>query len=331
MRQFLSKCIYFLLPIILIILLPTILYLKRDPYSDFGRKKNYSWKYNFQSLGDISTKKLLHSSINYNSFIFGSSRSAGVFGCYLQKKIPNSKFFHYGNWNETIGGIYQKIKLIDSLGYKIDNAIIYIDTDYTFEDEGKCNSFDHYLLTKESRKQYILNHYRSYFSSFNIDRLKILLGKQVGGDIFPNWESDLATNDPDHICTDSIVTHYGDIIENIEYLYTIDSLKQSGFFYNRPESQTYKAKQISDFESKYLSDIMQIFSKHHTSYYVIITPLYDELKFESSDMTTIYQYLGKSVYDFSGNSEITQKISNYPDGKHFQKYISKIILDSIIN
>jgi hypothetical protein len=299
-------------------------------YSDFGPKKNYSWKYYFQSLGDISTKKLLHSSINYNSFIFGSSRSVGVYGCYLQKKIPNSKFFHYANWWETIGGVYQKIKLIDSLGYKIDNAIIYIDTDHTFENEGECNPSDHFLLKKESRKQYILNHYRSYFSNFNIDRLKILLGKKVEGAIFPNWESDLATNDPDHICTDSIVTHYGDIIENIEYLNRIDSLKNHGFFPNRPNSQAYKEKQISGYESNYLSGIAQIFNKHHTNYYVIIIPLYDELKFEPIDMRIIHQYFGKNVYDFSGKSEITKKISNYPDKEHFQKYISKNILDSII-
>ncbi len=329
MRQFLLKSFYFLLPIILIILIPTILYLKRDPYSDFGRKKNYSWKYNFQGLGDMGTKKLLHSSIKYNSFIFGSSRSVGVYGCYLQKKIPKSKFFHYANWGETIGGIYQKIKLIDSLGYKIDNAIIYIDTDKTFEGEGACTPFDHYLLTKESRKQYILNHYRSYLLDFNINKLKILLGKQVDGSIFPNWESDLTTNDPDHTCTDSVVRHYGDIIENIE-LDTIDSIKHSGFFYKRPESQTYKAKQISDVESRCLSGITQIFNKHHTNYYVVITPLYDELKFEPIDMIVIRQYFGKNVYDFSGKSEITKKISNFPDKEHFQKYISKNILDSII-
>jgi len=156
---------------------PTLLYINRDVYEDFGYHKNYSWKYNFQGLGDISTKKLIQSPLPYNSFIFGSSRSAELYACYLNTKIKNSCFFHYANWFETIGGIYAKLKLLDSLNYQIDNVVIYLDTDgVTFKDDGRISDTEHYLLTNQSPFHYYFTHYKMFFSSFTMDKLKILLG-----------------------------------------------------------------------------------------------------------------------------------------------------------
>jgi hypothetical protein len=330
MRKFIFKALYFASPLIIIILISSLLYIKRDVYADFGHKKNYSWKYSFQQLGDISTKKLLSLSTDYNSFIFGSSRTTGVYACYLQKKIPNSKFYHYACWNETIGGIYEKMRLLDSLGYKIDNVIVYFDTDVTFKNDGKCQSSDHYLLTKEKKSKYILNHYKTFFSGLNLERFKILLGYQVEGEIFPNWESDLNTNDPDHTCTDSIIDSYGDLIEDEMYYHKIDSLRACGFLYDRPNVQSFKEKQISNFETNVLLDLKGLFYKHHTNYRIVITPLYDQLKFDPSDLQTIRNCFGENVYDFSGKNEITKNIYNYALREHFQNYISKNILDSII-
>ena len=211
MKKFILKMSYFALPIIALCLLLLALYIKQDVYYDFWQNKNYSWKYDFQQLGDISTKKLLSSSIKYNSFIFGSSRTVGVYACYLQKKIPGSRFFHYACWNETIGGIYEKIKLLESKHNKLNNIIIFFDTDCTFKNEGRCQSSDYYLLTKEKKSEYLWDHFKTYFGGLDFDRLKILLGFKVEGEIFPNFHSDLFTNDPNHICSDSIIASYGKI------------------------------------------------------------------------------------------------------------------------
>src|SRR5688572_29734966 len=145
MKRFILKNLVFFGILFLAALPPTLLYVNQDVYEDFGYHKNYSWKYNFQGLGDIATKKLLQSSLPYNSFIFGSSRSAELYACYLNKKIDNSFFFHYSNWFETIGGIYAKLRLIDSLNYEIDNVVIYVDTDgITFKGDGRISDAEHY-------------------------------------------------------------------------------------------------------------------------------------------------------------------------------------------
>ena len=195
MKKLLVNFFSFSIPLFLLLLIPITIYIKRDVYSDFSPKENYSWKYSFQQLGDLSTKKLLTSTIDYNSFILGSSRTTSIYGCYLQTKIPNSIFFHYANWNETIGGIYRKLNLLDSLGYDLKNVVICLDTDHTFAFTGRPHYYDHYLLTDIPRRKYLISHFQQFFSHVSVDRLKILIGLPVQGDIFPNWQSDLRTND----------------------------------------------------------------------------------------------------------------------------------------
>ncbi|MCX6267471.1 MAG: hypothetical protein NTW16_08960 [Bacteroidetes bacterium] len=269
--------------------------------------------------------------MNYNSFIFGSSRVTGLYACYLQKKVNNSKFFLYANWNETIGGIYSKMKLVDSLGYHLDNVFIYMDTDFTFANEGKCNPNDHFLLTDEYRFIYYLDHCRSMlFPPLYGTKLKILFGIKMVGKEFPDWESDLLTNDCNHYCSDSILMTYGKLTFAKKYMHKIDSLKAKGFLYKRTKRDIFKENQISFWEEKTLIKIKRLFEKHNTKYYIIITPLYDYKKFSISDMHLIRQLFEKNVYDFSGVNKFTSNEYNYPDRSHFKPYISKAIADSII-
>ena len=335
-KLFLKRISQFLIIPLIISSVLVCLYIKADPYSDFKEKNyNYSWKYFFQGLGDLATKKLIKSDVKYNSFIFGSSRCAGVYACYLQHKIPKSAFFNYADWNETIEGVYNKLKLLDSLKYKIDNVFWYIDTDNTF---GKAYSDNnHYMLTNNSKKDYLFNHFTSFykpifkFNSTSKDRVKILLGLPVNGEIFPDWNSDLVTNDPNHSCDTVDFANYSKPNFNAELIRNIDSLKGTGFFYKRDTVQQYNEVQILEKERKILSKISEIFNKHNTNYYIIITPIYDQKKFHQSDYNILKAFFGNRLYDFSGINEITNNEYNFPDQKHFQEYISKRIIDQIFS
>ncbi|HMI64802.1 MAG TPA: hypothetical protein VK517_02130 [Cyclobacteriaceae bacterium] len=333
MKRFILKNVVFLGILFMTALPPTLLYINRDVYEDFGYHKNYSWKYNFQGLGDIATKKLLQSPLPYNSFIFGSSRSAYLYACYLNKKIKNACFFHYASWFENIGGIYAKLKLLDSLNYKIDNAVIYLDTDgVTFKDDGRISATEHYLLTNQSPANYYFTHYKMFFSSFTMDKLKILLGMRVSGLVFPNWESDLRTNDPRHICSERILNGYGNTEMDQAYRGKIDSLKRTGILFERSgfNQPRREKKQISVNEENILLKIRELFKKHGTNYYIVITPLYDQMQFDSSDMQILRTIFGNRIYDFSGVNEITNNEYNYFDGIHFRPCISKQMIDSIL-
>lgn len=110
----------------------------------------------------------------------------------------------------------------------------------------------------------------------------------------------------------------------------MDSLKNSGKLHFRSDIQGYKKKQISNNEMDILINIKKLLKKHNSNYYVIITPLYDQLKFNNSDSKILNQIFESRIYDFSGINSITSNEYNYPDVKHFIPSISKSILDSII-
>ncbi|MEO8445997.1 MAG: hypothetical protein ABI528_00800 [bacterium] len=319
MKNFLKRLTYFLIFPVVLFLIILFLYIKRDVHRDFGIYENYSWKYNFQQLGDLSTKKLLNSKIKYNSYILGSSRTVDLYACYLQKKINGSQFFHYANWTETIGGIYSKLKLIETLGDSIENVIIYFDTDYTFARSGQPKYNDHYLLTNENKYKFYFVHFREFLMSMDLDKLRILAGIPLTGEIFPNWESDIITNDAKRPCTDDVLMNYG--------LKKIDSgniglIDTSG--------QKFIKKQISPLEEDLLIKLKELLDKHHTKYYIVITPLSDQLKFNSADMQILKNLFRENIYDFSGINKYTSNINNYPDKIHFAPYISKEIADSVI-
>jgi hypothetical protein len=329
MKTFLKKILYASIGPVLFYLCVFIVYHHYDPYQDFGTYLNYSWKYEFESLGDLSTKKLINSKNNYNTFVFGSSRTTGLYACYLQKKLENSEAFHYANWNESIGGILEKIKLLDSLHYKLSNVVIYIDADYTFDGDGGCRSYDHYLLTHTSRLTYLTNHFSGFLS--NKDNYNILLGGTPPKDRFPNRHSDPITNDPYHKCSDSIIYSYGfDPFTRNDSL-KIDSLKKSGFFYARRNHQQFLSKQISLEEEKIIYKIVNILDRHKAKLYLIVTPLYDQMKFNPDDILILKKAFGENLHDFSGINAFTNNEFNYkPDRKHFREVVSKQIIDSLI-
>jgi len=331
MFQYLKKMWYFFLPIFLLFGLAIILYLKSDPFFDFSSSKKFRWVYSYQRLNDISTKNLLSTKINYNSFILGSSRSCGVYGCYLETKIPDSKFFHFADWVENIGGVLAKLQFLDSQGYQLKNIIIYLDTDKTFEGEGSLTTEDHYEVTKQSKVAYKFAHFVSFFSFFNLEKFKILTGKGEESGYYVNQPLDTLTNDYNHICSADVIKNYGFAQNDEVFRNKIDSLKSSGFLYSRPVIVAYNKPQISVEEEERIKKIIEVLKKHNSNYYIVITPLFDQRKFNSEDLKILKKYFGKRLFDFSGKNSITENIYNYPDRLHFQNYISKQIIDSVLN
>jgi hypothetical protein len=329
MKEFVRTLTKFFAAPFILVAVVVGLYFSKDVYLDFGPYPNYSWKYYFQQLDDLSTKKYLQYDKKYDSFIFGSSRTVGVYGCYLQTKLPDSRFFHYGSWSEPMGAIHQKLKYLDSTGVDIRNVVLYIDTDNTFHQDGASFS-QHFIFTGESETMYRLKHMKTFLLAKDPDYMKILLGIDVHGEIFPNWESDRITNDCQHQCSTSVISKYGFLNQSHRDSVKIDSLINVGFLYQRKTEQQYSADQISGVEENKLAAISKILKKHHTNFYVVITPLYDQIRFSSRDMNILNQYFGNRIFDFSGINSFTNNPYNFPDRKHFLPVISKTILDSVL-
>ena len=111
-------------------MLVTVCYILTDPFQDMPFHAYHEFNILMLSRGDISTKVYLRNrnKYKYNSFIFGSSRSTAHTSVnwehYLDK---NDRAFSFGAWNESVVGVYKRLKLIDSLKDSIKNAFIILD------------------------------------------------------------------------------------------------------------------------------------------------------------------------------------------------------------
>ena len=79
-----------------------------------------------------------------------------------------------------------------------------------------------------------------------------------------------------------------------------------------------------------LTEISRLLHLHHTQYKVVISPLYDQIKFNPSDLQVLQEIFGRqNVYDFSGSNAITSDYHNYYEESHFRPVIAQRLMDSI--
>jgi hypothetical protein len=330
MNKLIKKVALFLLPLLIL----STLYIITDPFQNILPRDEYAFDYMMLSRGNVSTKVYLKNKDKYiyDSFIFGSSRSCShtskEWAKYLSKdNVP----FSFGAWNESIEGIYRRIKLIDSLKGLLKNAFIIIDVDRTFakSDTDKVSDFssDHYLISGISKYDYYMNDYFSYLKNpllilTSIDyklfhRRRWYMESFVHmdkGDLDP-VNNDWDLNSEKTILTDSISYYKG----------------SADKFYKRSPVQKIAKVQISKKKEQYLLKIFAVFKRHHTNYKIVIAPLYDQIKLNPQDILVFDNIFGKSnVYDYSGINEITDNLFNYgKDVVHYRKKVGNLIYEEI--
>ena len=124
-----------------------------------------------------------------------------------------------------------------------------------------------------------------------------------------------------------------DIYYDYDKLIAEDSLayykNMSSKFYKRPITN-YKKAEVSNEEIKLLKAIETILKKHKTSYKIVVSPLYDQIPLEKEQLELLKSvFKTNSVYNFSGDNELTRPISNFYEQSHYRPVVANKILDSI--
>ena len=66
-----------------------------------------------------------------------------------------------------------------------------------------------------------------------------------------------------------------------------------------------------------------ILQKHNVNYRIIISPLYEQIKLNPTDVNVLNELFGKNyVYDFSGKNELTEPVGNYYENSHYRSFIA---------
>lgn len=332
MFQFVKRLILFSIVGVFFVAISILLYVILDPFMIIGKYTNYNKSMVALNRDYITTENILdnYKIYNYNSFVFGSSRTI-AFRCQTWSNyLPSAaKPVMFDASGESIYGIYTKLKLLDSLDVKIDNALIIVCRDATFsrwDNQTNHLFIKHYRLTGQNPIMYHMVFLRAYFDPkfmYAFFRAKLLGGVQT--EMNGILVTDKTYNMP---VTNDIVLIDKDleIDSNADNYYRTNSK----LFYKQDRERYDTATRITSNRIKMILDIKNIFTKHGTNYKIIISPLYEQIKFNNEDLETLNNIFGKcNVFDFSGKNEITENMRNYYESSHYRPHVGAAIINSV--
>jgi len=313
-------------------LLLTSIYIISDPYKIIYSYDNYNDEaIIFKNRDFVSTEMYLKNSKRfiYDSFIFGGSTAACVPPSIWEKYINTSNYiFSFDASVENIVGIWSKIKYIHKTAHPIKNALLVFDTDYSFKKfiNNDPIYMKHYKIYPSSRFDF---QYRFFLNFLNLKFLLTYLHYKVINRFYPYMTNVFINSYTSYDVVTNEMYAYGRINEMKE-----DSLKyyekRKNLFELRSSKHLEINSQINEDQLRMLKEIKDIFVKDSTDFRILITPLFNQIAFNKKDLSILETMFGeKNVFDFSGNNEFTEKISNYYDVFHFKPYVGAEILNIV--
>ncbi len=333
MQPFISRLFRFffigLIPLIII----SVLYIYLDPFKVLKHYNDFSNPYVISNRDYNSTTMFINNKRKnkYNSFIFGSSRTLAFkpnsWRKYLSEK---DNPFMFDASAESIYGIYAKLKYLDSTNVKINNAFILLCRDCTFNritnDEGHL-FIKHPATSRENKFVFQFEFFKAYLNPnflFSLYSYKILgVYKPFMAGYIENRKitSDSITNEM------SIIDQEIEITQNRTAYYA----KRREVFYERNGEKMDSTPRINNNAKFMVMEIKRILEKNKTNYKIVLSPLYEQIKFNSEDLLFLKNEFGNNLYDFTGKNKFTDKITNYYEKSHFRPMVGDSILEIIYN
>ena len=331
MKQFISRLVRFSLIGIILSLVLFSSYFYFDPFKVLRHYNDYSYSYVIPNRDYISTTMFMSNYKNksYNSFILGSSRTLAFKPNSWRKYLSdNDNPFVFDASNESIYGIYTKLKYLDSTNVEIKNALIILcrDVSFNYTENHKGHLFiKHPATSGESNLAFQFEFFKAYLSPkfpFNFYSYKILgtyMPFMAGYIDRRKITFDTITNEI------NIIDQETEITENPAEYYA----KRRDLFYERIGEKTDSIQGITNKHLFLLKEIRRILEKNNTNYKVVLSPLYDQTKFNPSDLLLLKIEFGNNLYDFSGKNSFTDNKMNYYETNHYRPNIGDSILKRI--
>lgn len=331
MKRFLVNIMYFALIGSIPLLILLVGYFVYDPFKVVYPYSNYSYPYVISNRDYISTEMFGHNykKYNYNSFVFGSSRTLAFkpnsWKNYLSK---SDQPFMFDASGESIYGIYTKLKYLDAIHANIDNALILICRDATFNNSTNHKGhlfIKHPITSKESKINFHLCFIQSYLSpNFLFSFYSYTFSKQFKPFMVRYIENrkivfDTLTNEV------SIIDQEDEITNNTNEYYK----RRENLFYQRLKERSDSIVRIKPEYLFLLKEVKRILVKNHTNYKIIISPLYEQIKLNPNDLSVLKNIFNDRLYDFSGKNSFTNSSTNYYETSHFRPLIGDSILKII--
>jgi hypothetical protein len=329
-KYFVFRLLLFLTPIILLLIMVVIV----DPFKVYRDYDDY-YRNNFvTSNREFVCLKLYERNskvINYDSFIFGNSRSQAFKVKNWEPYLPpGSKGFHFDGHGSGVGiyHIYNRIRYIDETGGKLGNVILVLDEgmltatknleDYKFispPELSKESSIEFYyqFLKPLADPKFVIGYidysifgkYREYMTNLFLRQDYGYTSDNLRGDIYYGWDRMIAENPKNF---------YQDLVNK-------------GVFYHRDKNKKRTGTPVTEEEKELLVKIKKYFDKHHTDYRIVISPQYTQIPLGENHLTLLCEIFGSGrVYNYSGVNRFTESMYNHYESTHFRPLVANEIM-----
>jgi len=317
-------------------LLLTASYLYFDPYKVLRPYSAYfeSGKPNYVVLnkGYVSLQTFIHNYpvLKYDSIVFGSSRSMYYRVADWKTHIKAVEGYHFDAAGESLFGIYKKFEFLHANNVPLRNALIILDTD-TLSKTG--NSKDHLFQQPPqlTQKPMYLFHLDAFKTFLNPEFLTAYFDLKLFGQMRPYMKDagimDDRSFEYDPASNEILFSDYeAEIKEDRGAFYA----SRKNFFRERSKIQQVSPPVIQAEQRRQLQYIKDRLAADQASYRLVISPGYDQVKFNPGDLEILNTIFGSAnVFDFSGINEFTTPMDNFYDGLHYRPHVAKQILDRI--
>ena len=322
-----------IIPLIIILLT----YVALDP---FKVVRKYDTFYDIDAKGSVAINRDYVSTTtfannynreNYNSFIFGNSRSILYQVSDWKKHLPPAgSCYHFDASGESLYALHKKLEYLDRKGIDIKNGLLILD--YVILNKDKPKAGHLFVLSPElvNNRNIIDFHLTSFKAFFSYKFLYAYIDFQISGVVKPYMKKNYLLDDTPVIydinSNEIRFDYFEDLIIKNKYY---DAEKIS-VFYKRDTMLHYSTEAIKENQKSMLTSIYNIFLKHKTDYKIIISPLYDQVKINQNDLKYLNNLFGKkNVFDFSGINKYTNDYKNYYEISHYRPHVARELLDEV--
>lgn len=309
-----------------------ILLILWDPFKIFFSANKYYHNIHYMLNREHISLELLERSNKNDSvsnFIFGNSRSQAFktedWNIYIRDK--SGSFFHYDG---SDFGLYRTRNIFNYLnksGMHIKNVLLIIDLDF-FKELSNPTDIVHIQPPKVSNQTVFIYYLKFLKYSFNFD----FVSKYILYYFFSK-SSDLIYEYPiynKHNLTSNDVYFTYDSLIHFDSLNYYRERIVKNIFYKRSNELVFSKCLITHEHVLLLNDIFRVLKEQGTNYKIVISPLYNQIKMEPTDLSKLVEIFGKNnVYDYSGKNTFTNSISNYYEGSHYRPVVAREILKEI--
>lgn len=314
MKRFLTYCLLFALPFVILVL-P---YFVWDPFKVLYHYDIYCTPGEPQAVNinrTMVSQRMFdqyHEQYGWNSYIFGSSRSDYYRIADWESHLDSlSHGAHMAGYGESLYGIWTKLKYMDGKT-ELRNVLICIDKDVLSESKVEKEPLWCPLPSWSKDVSWLEFHW-IYLKAY----LKPAFWKAYCEPKKPFWydvSKNEELNELNAMLPDSI-------------FYDAERMEM---FYDRPTEQQYEVIPIILAEQKQqLLDIWHICEMNGTDYRLVINPAYDQIKLSADDMAWLVEIFGEHLYDFSGQNDLTEDFHHYYDKSHFRVEIAAEVMRRI--